>query len=1215
LLQFATKKEDKKTDICSLPDWKVLIVDDEKEVHTITTSVLSKFEFMGRGITFLHAYSGEEAIALIEKTPDIALVLLDVVMESDDAGLKTVKAIRDELKNSSLRIVLRTGQPGQAPEKEVIRDYDINDYRNKTELTSAKLYSTVIAALRNYNDIKIIEQNRIGLAKIVDATKSLFSEKSLILFAEGVLTQIVSILNISNDTERGSEAYFTLLEGGEFKLLASFGEKTVITEEATYLMYEAFEAKKSFFKGDVFVGFYRSSNNKVILLYLRGCNRLSDIDRHLLELFSNNISIAFDNLCLNNELVNTQSDVVQKLGEVIESRSKETADHVARVANISYILAKAYGLSEEKATKIKLASPMHDIGKVAIPDEILLKPGKLTDEEFEKMKEHARIGWEILKDSNREILKTAAYIARDHHEKWDGSGYPNGLKGEEITIEGRITAIADVFDALTHKRVYKDAWELDRVLELLKEERGKHFEPKLVDLFFENLDKFVDKPVEVTVGGNEFIKNIQLTSSSLNEVNLKKLLFDDSETRFVLGFVSPHLDFEKVCAKIRAFFAADIQVILASSAGELVNINPAGNSSIYLDAENSWDSIVLQSFSSKLIKSLDIFTVALHNEDIVQKNIVKTTSERVEEIERDIQKLIVPNNIDFKTHIAYTLIDGVSNSENFFMEAMYRSGKFPCNIVGGSAGGKFDFKETFLFDGNSVLQQSAIIALIQMQDGKRFGIFKTQNFKKTRHSFTVVEAEPALRYVKSIQRKGREGSENIVDYFCSIFKCAPEKLEQKLNHFAFGLEIDGELYIRSVAKVDLSEKIVHFYIDVDFGDELYLCAMTDIVKHTQKDFDEFMQGKSSNSIGGILNDCILRRVFNADRVDKIRAFDHIPLIGFSTFGEFMGINVNQTLTSLFFFDVQNDEAFSDYYVDNFVTQYATYQSFFRERELRQLKSNELKSSYSELAKLNKELENKITEIKESEKKLIESEKMASLGSMVAGVAHEINTPVGMALTGITHLYEESENLEKLFLEGRLSEEDFKEYLQNTRILNKSIQNNLAKAAELVKSFKQVAVDQSSDETREFNLKEYIDEILISLHNELKKTKHKVIVDIDSDIKLHSNPGAFSQIFTNFIMNSLIHGFEYKEEGEITISAFFDEEKLKIIYQDNGKGLNQEQKEKIFEPFFTTKRGHGGSGLGMNIVYNLVHNKLGGNLEVESEEGNGIKFVLTFSDLD
>ncbi len=619
----------------------------------------------------------------------------------------------------------------------------------------------------------------------------------------------------------------------------------------------------------------------------------------------------------------------------------------------------------------------------------------------------------------------------------------------------------------------------------------------------------------------------------------------------------------------------------------------------------------LQSFSAKLIEHIELHTVYLHNEDIVQHNITKTPSQRVEAIEQEIENLDIRCNIDYKKDFALTFIDGVSNSESFFMEALYRSEKFPCNIIGGSAGGKFDFKETFLFDGKKVLKHHAIIALVRITEGMRFGIFKTQNFKKTRHSFSVVEADPALRYVKSIKRKNSTVTENIVDYFCTIFKTTPEKLEKRFKKLALGLEIDGELYVRSVSKVDPEQKIIYFYIDIDFGDELYLCSMTDIVKQTKKDFNIFLANKPVKPVAGLLNDCILRRVSHSDRLHEIDCFNDISFIGFSTFGEFLGININQTLTSLFFFEVADEKQFKDRYIDNFVVDYARFQNFFRERELKQLKSNELKQSYSELAKLNKELEQKIIEIKKSEAKLIESEKMASLGSMVAGVAHEINTPVGMALTGITHLYEESENLEKLFNEGKLSEEDFREYLQNAKILNQSIQNNLTKAAELVKSFKQVAVDQSSDEERTFYLKEYINEILLSLHNELKKTNHQVHVNIDPKIKLHSNPGAFSQIFTNFIVNSLIHGFEDIKAGEIVISASVNEDNLEIIYSDNGKGLNAEQKEKIFEPFFTTKRGKGGSGLGMNIVYNLIHGKLGGDIRVESNEGEGVKFILHF----
>lgn len=191
------------------------------------------------------------------------------------------------------------------------------------------------------------------------------------------------------------------------------------------------------------------------------------------------------------DIEETQKEIVATMGEAGEFRSKETGNHVKRVAKYSYILAKLAGLDEDEAGLIEMASPMHDIGKIAIPDAILNKPGKLTADEFDIMKTHAAIGHEILSHSKRKIIQAAAIVAGEHHEKWDGSGYPKGMKGEEIHIYGRITAIADVFDALGSDRCYKDAWELGKILELFENESGKHFDPKLVELFFTNLDMFL----------------------------------------------------------------------------------------------------------------------------------------------------------------------------------------------------------------------------------------------------------------------------------------------------------------------------------------------------------------------------------------------------------------------------------------------------------------------------------------------------------------------------------------------------------------------------------------------------------------------------------------------------------------------------------------------------------------------------------------------------
>jgi len=195
---------------------------------------------------------------------------------------------------------------------------------------------------------------------------------------------------------------------------------------------------------------------------------------------------------LNQEIEDTQKEVVFTMGAIGETRSRETGNHVKRVAEYSKLFALHYGLPEEEAELIKMASPMHDIGKVGIPDSILNKPGRLTAEEFDHMKKHAELGYEMLRHSSRPILKAAATLAYEHHEKWNGKGYPRGLKGEDFHIYGRITAIADVFDALGSDRCYKKAWDDDRIFTLLREERGEHFDPQMVDIFFEQLDSFLE---------------------------------------------------------------------------------------------------------------------------------------------------------------------------------------------------------------------------------------------------------------------------------------------------------------------------------------------------------------------------------------------------------------------------------------------------------------------------------------------------------------------------------------------------------------------------------------------------------------------------------------------------------------------------------------------------------------------------------------------------
>jgi HD-GYP domain-containing protein (c-di-GMP phosphodiesterase class II)/ribonuclease BN (tRNA processing enzyme) len=219
---------------------------------------------------------------------------------------------------------------------------------------------------------------------------------------------------------------------------------------------------------------------------------------------------------LTKEIADTQREVVFTMGAIAESRSKETGNHVKRVAEYSKVLALAYGMSEEDAELLRQASPMHDIGKVAIPDSILNKPGRFTESEFEIMKRHAELGHQMIKDSDRPLFQTASIVAYQHHEKWDGSGYPRGLSGEDIHIYGRITAIADVFDALGSDRVYKKAWNDKNIFQLFKDERAKQFDPKLVDLFFENIDEILSIREEFK---DEYVKN-ELEEKVFNSIKI-----------------------------------------------------------------------------------------------------------------------------------------------------------------------------------------------------------------------------------------------------------------------------------------------------------------------------------------------------------------------------------------------------------------------------------------------------------------------------------------------------------------------------------------------------------------------------------------------------------------------------------------------------------------------------------------------------------------------
>lgn len=483
--------------------WKVMIVDDEPAIHEVTKLALRGVKFADRPLQFIDCYSGAEACQAITDHPDAALMLLDVVMESDHAGLDVAKYVREKVSNQNVRIVLRTGQPGQAPEREVITVYDINDYKEKTELTASKLFTVIYSSLRAYRDITTIEASKHGLTRVIEASANIFQLSALDSFSQGVLEQLTALLQadpgaIYLKSHPRLDALAVTYNENAWHVVAGTGAYSDFTGRDTSvnlisshseLLGDALKRRKAVHRERSYAAYFEDRIGNVSVLLLDGVDSITPMESDLIQLFMRNVSIAFENINLHLDLEETQREIVCLLGESVERRSRETGNHVRRVAAISELLALGYGLSLEEAQTLKYASPLHDLGKIAIPDAILNKPGLHTPEETAVMRQHAEIGHQMLISSKRKVLQAAAIVAHEHHERWDGNGYPQNLAGKDIHIYGRITAVADVFDALLNDRCYKKAWPLDQVLDYFRNERGRHFDPDLVDLLFDRLEE------------------------------------------------------------------------------------------------------------------------------------------------------------------------------------------------------------------------------------------------------------------------------------------------------------------------------------------------------------------------------------------------------------------------------------------------------------------------------------------------------------------------------------------------------------------------------------------------------------------------------------------------------------------------------------------------------------------------------------------------------
>lgn len=397
--------------------------------------------------------------------------------------------------------------------------------------------------------------------------------------------------------------------------------------------------------------------------------------------------------------------------------------------------------------------------------------------------------------------------------------------------------------------------------------------------------------------------------------------------RLVLGFIKPSVNISKASQQIKSTFPA-ATVILASSAGLLCSrTEDSILDNLYGNGLEGGD-ITLLLMSNKIINDIHVATIKLGKE-------IPNPKDQIAAIEREVERINIPFKMSHKDTLAYTLVDGLSGAESFLMEAIYNTpkGGGDALYVGGSAGGKLDFQNTYIFNGVTVVQNAAVITYIKLNPEYRFGIFKTQNFEPTTTKFTVLKASLKDRTLTEFLDRNTNQSVNVIDALTRHFQCTAESLPKMMQDHVFAIKIQDEYYVRSVASFDFQNKQISMYCDVDGAEELYLMKRTDLVQATHRDYNNFMRSKTE-PLGAIFNDCILRRLNNGANLGNLKLFDNIPVVGFSTFGELLGVNINETLSAIFFY--RNNQSFSDDFVDNFHLKYSQFKSYFLQRKVNRL---------------------------------------------------------------------------------------------------------------------------------------------------------------------------------------------------------------------------------------------------------------------------------------
>jgi len=760
---------------------------------------------------------------------------------------------------------------------------------------------------------------------------------------------------------------------------------------------------------------------------------------------------------------------------------------------------------------------------------------------------------------------------------------------------------------------------------------------------------------------NSFIKTLVTDAAGLGE-DARLLAFDNDPPAFVLGFVSPELPFAEVAKDLRSGLDPQCQLVLMSTAGELCSGVPGG---LYHPGERR-DGIVLQAFSRALFADVSIHSVPLHSEDIRAGHIRLSHEQRIDAIRQELEAIDPPFPLDCHDTVALLFIDGLSASESFLMEGIYASGRFPVLFVGGSAGGTLDFQQTWVCDGDRVLDSHAVIAFVRMAPGKRYGVFKSQNFRKTGQSFTILDCDPIRRTVTSVIDPDSLEVTGFIEALCRSLQCHPDELERLLVSRTFAVELDSGLFVRSVAGINRAEGRVSFFCDVNAGDELSLVEATDFIGQTRCDFAAFLRDKPE-PIGGILNDCVLRRINNGPNLTGMTVFDDIPVAGFSTFGEILGINVNQTLSALFFFSEDDmgyrpgRSGFRDDFVARFPIHYGHFQNYFhRARNTRLHMLNRLRQTllhnlvsrsdapvalYGRFKQIGAYTEQIATQAPDPLSSAVddlldavrqvtgEREAVAevlSLREAELRLAEERRSAAETRMELEAQL-REAQKLEALgCLAGGLAHE-INNMLQPiiglTELVMEDVppdcqaQNNLVRVIEAAQRAKRI-----TQQVLTFSHSDSAGAGPLQLGSALRNMADMVNVLVPRTVELvwriaaiplvvRADETQMAQVLINLIRNAVDAIGPSGGVIEVTTDAVQLDEVAEgawlhpaghyavLTVRDSGCGMDAATLARIFDPFYTTKPVGHGTGLGLPVVYGIVAS-WGGNIVAESGVGQG-----------